>query len=64
MTLREQWSRIMRVHQSIISAETAFFGAPKKAAWLDSVGQIDFYDDAKLVGAAADKAAEWFRKVD
>jgi len=39
-------------------------GAPKEASWLDSVGQIDFYDDAKLVAAAADKAAEWFRKVD
>jgi hypothetical protein len=37
--------------------------APKAAAWLESVGQIDFYDDPRLVGAAADKAAEWFKKV-
>jgi len=38
-------------------------GAKKAASWLDSVGQIDFYDDARLVAAAADKAAEWFKKV-
>ena len=37
-------------------------GAKKAASWLESVGQIDFYDDARLVAAAADKAAEWFKK--
>jgi len=38
-------------------------GAAKEALWLDSVGQIDFYDDAKLIDPAADKIAEWFKRV-
>jgi fermentation-respiration switch protein FrsA (DUF1100 family) len=34
----------------------------KEELWLQSVGQIDFYDDRKLIGRAADKAADWFRR--
>jgi uncharacterized protein len=37
-------------------------GTPKKdAVWLESKGQIDFYDDPKLVSAASDHVAKWFR---
>jgi hypothetical protein len=32
----------------------------KQQLWLDSVGQIDFYDDPRLIDPAADRAAEWF----
>jgi len=35
--------------------------APKKDLWLESRGQIDFYDDAKLIAASADAVASWFR---
>ncbi len=34
--------------------------APKKDLWLESKGQIDFYDDANLIAAAADAVASWF----
>ncbi len=30
--------------------------------WLDSVGQIDFYDDPRLIEPAAEAAAELFRR--
>jgi len=33
-------------------------GAPKSALWLQSEGQIDFYDDPRLIGPAADAIAE------
>lgn len=36
--------------------------APKSQLWLDSVGQIDFYDDPRLIDPAADAAAEYFRR--
>jgi hypothetical protein len=39
----------------------AFYAAvesPKQQLWLESQGQIDFYDDPKLIGRAADAAAE------
>jgi fermentation-respiration switch protein FrsA (DUF1100 family) len=39
----------------------AFYSAlksPKRQLWLESEGQIDFYDDPKLIGRAADAAAE------
>ena len=34
----------------------------KSELWLDSVGQIDFYDDPRLIEPAADAAAELFRR--
>jgi uncharacterized protein len=36
--------------------------AAKEELWLNSVGQIDFYDDPRLIDPAADKAAAWFKK--
>jgi len=38
----------------------ARLAAPKKELWLQSQGQIDFYDDSKLIAASADAAATWF----
>jgi uncharacterized protein len=38
----------------------AFYSAvrsPKQQLWLESQGQIDFYDDPKLIGPAADAVA-------
>lgn len=35
----------------------------KSELWLESVGQVDFYDDPALIGAAADAAADLFRRV-
>src|SRR5262245_47354303 len=35
--------------------------APKQELWLQSRGQIDFYDDARLIDPAADAIAEHFR---
>jgi fermentation-respiration switch protein FrsA (DUF1100 family) len=35
--------------------------APKREVWLQSSGQIDFYDDPRLIDAAADAAAAHFR---
>ncbi|WP_067820772.1 alpha/beta hydrolase [Nocardia inohanensis] len=37
--------------------------APKSELWLESIGQIDFYDDPKLINPAADVAAQLFRAV-
>ena len=34
--------------------------APKAELWLDSQGQIDFYDDPALIGPAADAIARFF----
>jgi uncharacterized protein len=34
--------------------------APKKELWIPSQGQIDFYDDPRLIAASADAAAAWF----
>jgi hypothetical protein len=31
--------------------------APKQQLWLESQGQIDFYDDTKLIAPAADAVA-------
>ncbi|MBF6485132.1 alpha/beta fold hydrolase [Nocardia otitidiscaviarum] len=42
----------------------AFYAAvtsPRSELWLDSVGQIDFYDDPRLIDAAADAAGGLFR---
>jgi fermentation-respiration switch protein FrsA (DUF1100 family) len=42
----------------------AFYAAvtsPKQELWLDSQGQIDFYDDPKLVAPAADAVAAFLR---
>jgi fermentation-respiration switch protein FrsA (DUF1100 family) len=36
--------------------------ARKEDLWVESQGQIDFYDDAKLIAASADAVASWFRK--
>ena len=33
---------------------------PKQDLWLQSQGQIDFYDDPKLIAASAEAAASWF----
>jgi hypothetical protein len=33
---------------------------PKRELWLQSQGQIDFYDDPRLIDAAADAMAEHF----
>jgi len=41
----------------------AFYSAlqsPKRELWLDSQGQIDFYDDPKLINPAADAAADLY----
>ena len=35
--------------------------APKSELWLQSQGQIDFYDDPRLIGAAVDAIADWFK---
>jgi len=35
---------------------------PHRDIWLQSVGQIDFYDDPQLIGRAADAVAEFFRE--
>ena len=45
----------------------AFFSAvtsPKQELWLTSEGQIDFYDDPKLIGPAADAVRAFFRGSD
>jgi hypothetical protein len=34
--------------------------AAKRELWLESKGQIDFYDDARLIAAATDAAAAHF----
>jgi hypothetical protein len=42
----------------------AFYAAvssPKQELWLRSQGQIDFYDDPKLVAAATDAVAAFWR---
>ena len=42
----------------------AFYGAvksPKQELWLQSQGQIDFYDDPKLISPAADAVAAFLR---
>jgi uncharacterized protein len=42
----------------------AFYAAvksPKEELWLDSQGQIDFYDDPKLIAPAADAVAAFLR---
>jgi hypothetical protein len=35
--------------------------SPKRDLWLDSQGQIDFYDDPKLIAPAADAVAAFLR---
>ncbi|MFD0364421.1 alpha/beta hydrolase [Nocardia sp. GCM10030253] len=37
--------------------------SPKSELWLDSIGQIDFYDDPRLIEPAADAAAALFGSV-
>jgi len=34
--------------------------AKKEELWLQSAGQIDFYDDSRLIDPAANRAAAWF----
>jgi uncharacterized protein len=36
--------------------------APRQQLWLESQGQIDFYDDAKLIGRASDAIVSFFAK--
>ncbi len=38
----------------------ASVSSPKSELWLESVGQIDFYDDERLIGPAAEAIAEHF----
>jgi fermentation-respiration switch protein FrsA (DUF1100 family) len=41
----------------------SFFAAlpgPRRELWIESRGQIDFYDDPVLIDAAADAIAQWF----
>jgi fermentation-respiration switch protein FrsA (DUF1100 family) len=38
----------------------AAVGASKSELWLQSQGQIDFYDDPRLIGSAVDAIADWF----
>ena len=38
----------------------AAVGAPRSELWLRSQGQIDFYDDPRLIGSAVDAIADWF----
>ena len=40
----------------------AAVGAPRSELWLQSQGQIDFYDDPRLIGPAADAIADWFKR--
>lgn len=43
----------------------SFFNAlpgPKDMQWLESAGQIDFYDDPRLIAAAADLVADHFHR--
>jgi len=35
--------------------------SPKRELWLESAGQIDFYDDPQLITPAADAAAAFLR---
>ena len=35
--------------------------SPKQELWLTSEGQIDFYDDPKLIAPAADAVAAYLR---
>ncbi|WP_306362844.1 alpha/beta hydrolase [Nocardia sp. CC227C] len=52
-------------HALVPSWARAFYAAvtsPKTELWLDSVGQIDFYDDPRLIDAAADAAAALFKE--
>jgi uncharacterized protein len=35
--------------------------SPKRELWLESKGQIDFYDDPKLIAPAADAVAAFLR---
>jgi uncharacterized protein len=37
--------------------------SPKRELWLDSEGQIDFYDDPKLIDPAADAVAAWYSEM-
>jgi hypothetical protein len=51
-------------HALLPALARAFFArlnAPKEQLWLQSKGQIDFYDDPVLIGAAADAIATHFR---
>ncbi|MFE9580124.1 alpha/beta hydrolase [Nocardia sp. NPDC006044] len=41
----------------------ATVSSEKSELWLESIGQIDFYDDPKLINPAADVAAKLFRSV-
>jgi fermentation-respiration switch protein FrsA (DUF1100 family) len=36
--------------------------AQKQELWLESEGQIDFYDDPRLIKAASDMVANWFQE--
>jgi len=62
----------LRVPTLVVHSENALLPAlarafyarlkvPKQQLWLQSKGQIDFYDDPRLIGAAADAIAAHFR---
>ena len=60
-------ARVLIVHsEKALAPELAhaFYSAvksPKRELWLESQGQIDFYDDPKLVAPAADAVAAFLR---
>ena len=50
-------------HALVPPLARAFYASvdgPKSELWLESVGQIDFYDDERLIGLATDAIAEHF----
>lgn len=36
--------------------------SPKQELWLESEGQIDFYDDPRLINSSSDMIAQWFQE--
>jgi hypothetical protein len=51
-------------HALLPALARAFYArlkVPRQQLWLQSKGQIDFYDDPVLIGAAADAIAAHFR---
>ena len=55
---------LVHSHQALAPALARSFydglAVPKQMIWLESAGQIDFYDDPVLVGLATDHLVAWF----
>jgi uncharacterized protein len=70
----QQYAAQIKVPTILVHSEKAlspalarkFFDAlgaePKKSCWLESKGQIDFYDDPRLIAEASDLVARWFEE--